>query len=78
MNKTIKPLLVLNVLFLLTFNSYAQVINQVEMADTFRAEGKIYVVVVVALIILVGIFAYLIRIDRKVSDLEKKTIEKNN
>ena len=44
---------------------------QVEMADAFRSDGKIYVVVLVALIILVGIFFYLFRIERKIKDLNK-------
>lgn len=44
---------------------------QVEMADTFRSDGKIYVVVLVALIILVGIFFYLFRIEGKIKDLNK-------
>ncbi|MBH14771.1 MAG: CcmD family protein [Cytophagia bacterium] len=44
---------------------------QVEMADAFRSEGKIYVVVLVALIILVGIFFYLFRIEGKIKDLNK-------
>ena len=44
---------------------------QVEMADAFRADGKIYVVVLVALIILVGIFFYLFRIEGKIKDLNK-------
>ena len=42
---------------------------QVEMADAFRSDGKIYVVVLVALIILVGIFFYLFRIEGKIKDL---------
>ena len=44
---------------------------QVEMADAFRSEGKIYVVVLVALIILVGIFVYLFRIEGKIKDINK-------
>ncbi len=44
----------------------------VEMADNFREDGKIYVVVAVVCAILVGIFVYLIGIDRKVSKLEKE------
>ena len=43
-----------------------------EMADTFRKEGKIYVVVAVALVILTGIFVYLFLLDRKVSKIEKQ------
>jgi len=44
----------------------------VEMADALRSNGKIYVVVAVLLIILTGLIIFLIRIDRKVSKLEKK------
>jgi hypothetical protein len=43
----------------------------VEMADRLRAEGKIYVVVAVLLTIFIGIIAYVIRLDRKISRLEK-------
>ena len=44
---------------------------QVDMADAFRSDGKIYVVVLVALIILVGIFFYLFRIEGKIKDINK-------
>ena len=43
----------------------------VEMADRLRADGKIYVVVAVLLTIFTGIIAYVIRLDRKISRLEK-------
>ena len=36
------------------------------------ANGKIYVVVAILVIILVGIFVYLFTIDRKVTKLEKE------
>ena len=49
--------------------SYSQ---DVEMADGLRADGKIYVVVAVLVTILLGIILFLIMIDRKVSDMEKK------
>jgi hypothetical protein len=42
------------------------------MADAFRAEGKIYVVVAVILLIFAGFIAYVVRIDRKVKRLEKE------
>lgn len=48
----------------------------VEMADTMRSEGKIYVVVAVVLTILLGLFIFLISIDRKISDVEKKINKK--
>lgn len=43
----------------------------VEMADQFRADGKIYVVVAVILTILGGMFAYLFLMDKKIKTLEK-------
>lgn len=39
--------------------------------DVMRSNGKIYVVMSVCITILVVLFIYLIRIDRKVSKLEK-------
>jgi uncharacterized membrane protein YjjP (DUF1212 family) len=41
------------------------------MADTMRSNGKIYVVVAVILTIFAGIIIYLVRLDRKMSKLEK-------
>ena len=46
--------------------------NPVEMADVMRQEGKIYVVVAVILLLFSGFVVYLVRIDRKVSRLEKE------
>ena len=43
-----------------------------EMADALRQDGKIYVVVAVIVVILVGLLVYLISIDRKVSRLERE------
>jgi len=42
-----------------------------QMADIMRSNGKIYVVVTVLMIILAGLFVYLINLDRKLSRLEK-------
>ncbi|MEN9959533.1 MAG: hypothetical protein RLZZ474_1777 [Bacteroidota bacterium] len=55
---------------LISFAGQAQA--QIEMADQFRADGKIYVVIAVVAIILTGIFIYLFRLDRKITDLEKR------
>ena len=46
--------------------------NGVSMADEMRANGKIYVVVAVVLTIFAGIILYLVRLDRKMSRLEKE------
>ena len=47
-------------------------VNDVEMADTFRNDGKIYVVITVISIIFVCLIGYLIYIDMKLRKLEKK------
>ena len=63
-------------LFALVSPVFAQ--PEVGMADTLRSEGKIYVVVAIMLVILVGIAAYLFSIDRKVSRLEKRIQDKKS
>ncbi len=62
---------ILLVLTLIANTVYAQR-PTVEMADTMRANGKIYVVVAVVGIIFAGIVVYLIAIDRKLRKLEKQ------
>jgi uncharacterized membrane protein len=46
--------------------------SDIEMADQFRADGKIYVVIAVVSVVLIGLFAYLFRLESKVSALEKR------
>jgi len=46
--------------------------NGIEMADTLRSNGKIYVVVVCIVIILLGLLGYLFALDRRLKKLEKK------
>lgn len=69
-----KKLLSILALTIIYVNAFAQ--NEAEMADTMRSNGKIYVVVGVILIVLVGLLAYLFFIERKVKKLEDK-IEDN-
>ena len=59
----------LAVLFLSIANAQT---DKPEMADAMRANGKIYVVMVVCLIILIGLFLYVTRIDKKLSRLENE------
>jgi hypothetical protein len=73
MKKTVKYLL--SFLILLIGNSASA--QNAEMADTFRAEGKIYVVVAIVLIVLGGLIAYLFLLDRKVGRIEKLMRGKN-
>ena len=61
---------ILGLLSAVAYSQEAQ--QQVEMADAMRQSGIIYVVVAVLCIVFLGIVAYLISIDRKVSRLESK------
>jgi protein-S-isoprenylcysteine O-methyltransferase Ste14 len=45
----------------------------IEMADKLRQDGKIWVVVGVVLLIFAGVIFYLIRLDFKISRLEKQS-----
>ena len=65
-----RKLLFLFLLSVLGLASFAQG-EEVAMADSMRNDGKIYVVVAVIVTIFAGIFVYLIRLDRKISKLEK-------
>jgi amino acid permease len=57
---------------LMAFFSFAQE-KEVEMADTMRSNGKIYIVVAVCLTILVGLFLYVMSVDVKLRKLEKES-----
>lgn len=63
-----KKLISILTLILFTFFVNAQ---DVTMADVMKENGKIYVVIAVILTILAGLVLYLIRLDRKISKLEK-------
>lgn len=52
--------------------------EKVEMADVFREEGKIYVVVAILSTVFLGLIVYTILIDRKISRVEKEIEEKND
>jgi len=69
----IKNLKVSMLLVLILGNvSFGWAQQSIEMADVMRSDGKIYVVVAVLLLILLGLIAYLVVLDRKVSKLEKQ------
>ena len=44
-----------------------------EPADFMRSNGKIYVVVAVIVVIVIGLFVYLVNLDRKITKLEKNS-----
>ena len=49
--------------------------TSIEMADTLRSNGKIYVVVGVVMIIFAGVITYMVLIDRKISILEREVFD---
>lgn len=58
-------------LLLLSISMLTPVFAQdAEMADSFRSDGKIYVVVLVLSIVVTGLFGYLFYLDKKVSSKE--------
>ena len=71
--RKLKSLLTLICLLCLTALSHAQDEGtKVDMADTMRSNGRIYVVVAVVVVILLGLILYLVRLDRKITRLEKE------
>ena len=52
--------------------------EKVDMAFSLRESGKIYVVVATVVLIFIGIVIYLIRLDRRISELERWEKEKES
>ncbi len=65
-NRTLLSLLAL----FITFTSFAQG-TKTGSADFMRSNGRIYVVIAVVLTILAGLLIYVIRLDRKITRVEK-------
>ncbi|GAB3229811.1 hypothetical protein GCM10027346_15520 [Hymenobacter seoulensis] len=67
-------LLLLLALLLPALRVVAQVAapDEVEMADTLRQNGKIYVVVAVITVVLAGLLFFLVLLDRKLTRLERE------
>lgn len=58
---------------LFTVSNFAQDTTGIKETPTgLRADGKIYVVLAVAVTILLGLVIYLISLDRKISRIEKQ------
>lgn len=70
--KKLKSIVFLLALIVCSTAAWSQDGQKVEMADTMRSNGRIYVVVAVMLTILVGLVLYLVRLDRKISKMEKE------
>jgi hypothetical protein len=64
------PIALVFCLFLISSSLMAR--QDVEMADTMRSDGKIYVIVGIILIILAGLIGYLFLLDKKMKKLEDR------
>ncbi|MDR0793898.1 MAG: CcmD family protein [Chitinophagaceae bacterium] len=63
---------------LVVFSSVAAMAQQMnttkeDPTDFMRSNGKLFVVIAVVLVILAGLFIYLIFLDKKISKLEKNS-----
>jgi hypothetical protein len=47
--------------------------NKADMADAMRSNGRIYVVVAVVVVILIGLIMYVVRLDKKITRMERET-----
>ena len=70
-NKIYFSLLMLTGL-LLSVNVFAQ--GNVTSESFMRSNGKIYVVVAICVTILIGLFLYLVSIDKKIGKIEKENL----
>lgn len=67
-----KSILTLALVLSFTLNLLAQNSNGVEMADSLRSSGKIYVVVLVISVVFIGLAIYLFSIDSRLKKIEKQ------
>lgn len=65
MKRYLSPILCVLWLLLSSFQT-----EDIEMADGIRSNGLIYIVVIIVLIILTGLFVYLYTLDRKITRIE--------
>ena len=70
--RNLKYLLTSMLLFACSIITFAQEVKQSGFGGMMRSNGRIYVVVAVMLTILAGLILYMVRIDRKISKLEKE------
>ncbi|MEI9908899.1 MAG: CcmD family protein [Bacteroidota bacterium] len=69
--KQLKHLFILLVSLVSTTVIHAQG-NKSDFGELMRSNGRIYVVIAVMLTILASLILYLVRLDRKISNLEKE------
>ena len=59
-------------ILLLAFMPILSMAQEVDMADTMRSNGKIFVVVGVIAIIFVGLLVYMVMLDRRLTKMENE------
>lgn len=67
-----KKFILVFISLIITSVVWAQNAVEVDMADSMRASGKIYVVIAVLTLIFLGIVSYLFLLDRKIGKLERE------
>jgi len=71
--RKIKTLFSLFILLLNTMFVQAQEgAGKTNFGETMRSNGRIYVVIAVILTILIGLILYIVRLDKKMSKMEKE------
>lgn len=70
LNMMNKKMILLLCIMLSAITTFAQ--SQNVSTDVMRSNGKIYVVMAVCLTILIGLIAYVVATDKKISKLEKE------
>ncbi len=73
MNKLAKMMALLPLLVMSTAVQAQEAAAAADNAGLMRSNGKIYVVVAVVVTILLGLFAYVFSLDRKITRLEKNS-----
>ena len=71
MRNRIYLFLILPILIFST-NLFAQ--TTVETTSVMRSNGKIYVVMTICIVILAGLFLYVLSIDKKITKMEKENL----
>ena len=75
--KTFKKITAFLLLLFFSGGIFAQEMHQAQMAEGFYKEGKIYVVIGVLSIVLIGVLVYLFTMDKKLKNLEDQLKNKN-
>lgn len=69
--KLLKKFALLSWILFLTIDSFAQDTADLNQKNFMTGDGKIFVVMAVVTVIVLGLFIYLINLDRKINKLEK-------